>query len=40
MAGIYAIALVGVPAVAMAVQYRSYRKRHPKGSEEECDCQK
>jgi hypothetical protein len=40
MAGLYTITLVGVPAVVMAVQYRNYRKRHPKGSEDNCDCPK
>jgi len=40
MLGLYTIALVGVPALAMTVQYRSYRKRHPKGLEEKCDCPK
>jgi hypothetical protein len=40
MASLYTVVLVGVPMVAMAVQYRNYRKRHPKGSEENCDCPK
>jgi hypothetical protein len=40
MAGLYTIALVGVPAVAMVFQYRNYRKSHPKGSEKKCDCPK
>lgn len=40
MADIYTIALIGVPAIAMAFQYKSYRKKHPKGCEERCDCPK
>ena len=40
MAGIYAIALVGIPAAAMVAQYRNFRKGHPKGTEERCNCPK
>jgi hypothetical protein len=38
MAGLLTATLVGVPTVIMTIQYRNYRKRHPKGSEESCNC--
>lgn len=38
MVGMMTVVLVGVPAAVMTVQYRNYRKRHPKGSEGTCDC--
>lgn len=38
MMAVYLISLLGIAGAATAIQYRSYKKNHPKGTEGKCNC--
>lgn len=38
MVTVYFVSLLGVAGATTAIQYRTYRKSHPKGAKEKCGC--